>query len=452
MRSTRWSKYATLGSNAIAAHASAYAVYGGPNKRGDPHNNAGIIDKAAWLLGRDVGTGAASFAGIAVTPIGHHDTGALWYHLLVNDLGSSATFRDFRYHAINSAYNELFGSSDPRSLQTKGAVNAVGIWSYSSSMNSGSNDPIAIADMTISGAWKKHLIYTEPVPGTRYGKVYHRSRSCSMLGTCSWSTPAMVDYGAGGVSAVVFNGSLWAFYKYDISNSIRCKKLSSSGVWQTCGTFGNYTSDRVPSAAVLGDEIVLFFKEVGAGVRYLKYAFYSGPSGLWSVTQGMGSYRSPEGPWVGGVIDGKLYGAYIFRQTDYDDVVDAFTMDSGHNLDSPWPLTPTCIQVSDHGDPGAGYGHLSSVSAAVFRNRFHVAARHEDHQVAYASYCPSGAGCTYRPEQWSGRSVYTPVYLDDAAYGFITLKADSDGLLYCYEGAWESTPADPVYFLYKSSE
>jgi DNA topoisomerase-1 len=45
-----------------------------------------------------------------------------------------------------------------------------------------------------------------------------------------------------------------------------------------------------------------------------------------------------------------------------------------------------------------------------------------------------------------------PVILDDKAYGSATLKADSDGFLYVFQGGWDQVPSRPLYLVYKASE
>jgi len=64
--------------------------------------------------------------------------------------------------------------------------------------------------------------------------------------------------------------------------------------------------------------------------------------------------------------------------------------------------------------------------------------------IIYASMCSTGAGCTYRPGEWTWN-----VILDPGARDFVTLFEDGVGHLYLF---FRDDSANAIYWRFKRSE
>lgn len=382
-----------------------------------PHYNMGIGTKAGWLLGREPYQGAATFAGVTVTGIGEQKAGSVWYDVLCNRLSSNSKFTQFRTAIEQSAWT-ILGSSDAQ--QADRSVRAVGIWTGDVQESGLDTDyPVSISNFTVSSQARKYIFYREPV-GTN-PRLFYRYRTCPLYQACGWSSASQLSYTAKGPTSVVFNNYLWVFYKYDLNNNIYIRRMDGSGNWSSFSwsPLSTPTTDASPFAIVAYNRIFVFYKSVGSGARRVYYVTWSTSSG-WE-----GPFETPIFTTSGPVVADLYYGwLHVFYEYGY----------TGQNLRYRSYYLGIWSDENYHGST------VGSPALAVFKNRLHVATRASDNSIYYSSYCYSGIGCTYRPNEWTlrvkqdgGARNFLNLISDDGPYGgslYMFLRGKTSNLLY----------------------
>ncbi len=398
------------------------------NRNGDDiYRNMGIPNKAGWLLGREPGLGAVTFAGITVTGIGESDASRVWYDTLANRLSESSNFRVFR-NAIISAAASLFGVGDNKYVQALRSVDAVGIWSSDYWLSFDSDRRVALARFTVSGESRRYLLYKE-VAGTDPDLYARYTTSCIYCGG-GWSAATHVDYTGAGPGAAVFDSKLWVFFKYDLNSNLYYRTLDSSGTWsaRTAPT-GSLTTDNDVAAVVFNGKLHVFYKVVGTGARSLKYNTWTPASG-WLGPYDTGA-TSETGPAVAATLGDKLWLVYL-RDTTAGNLRYRTLTTGGVWSDEVTPPRQHSAAL------------VGSPAAYVYLNRLHVAGRSAANDLVFSGYCPSGAGCYYRIDDWS-----QSVVLDMGGRASPCLWDEGLNNLYMF---YRSTGSNALWWNYKRSE
>ncbi|MDI7268506.1 MAG: M4 family metallopeptidase, partial [Myxococcota bacterium] len=366
------------------AHFSNYGRWGGSF-----YDDMGIPSKSGWLLGREAGLGSDTFAGISVTGIGEVDAGRVWYDVLTNRLNSNSNFTIFR-NAVIGAAASLFGVGNNRYVQALNSVDAIGLHSYDYWYNFDSHHRVALAIFTVSGQERRYIFYREPVDADP--RLFFRFRTCPIYVGCDWSAATFLDYTGRGPGAVVFDGKLWVFYKYDLDNYIWYRTLDSAGSWSGWQRpTGTPTTDSDLAATAFDGKLYLFYKTVGAGATAIAYRTWT-PGGVgWQGPFSAGGASTEGGPAAVAPLINRLRLVYLRGTTSPNlrqrsmTTAGAWTAEStpSDNLNTAWVGSPT---------------------AHLFRSRLHVAGRSSPaNEIIYRSLCDDAAGCTYRPG--NGRST-----------------------------------------------
>ncbi len=374
--------------------------------------SASTFSKAFYLLGRPSNAGPVTYAGVTVYPIGAANAAKVWYHTMVFYLTETTDYLAFRNNLEASA--QIVFSGDYRYLRTKQALAAVGLWT-SEQWDTGvqTDRRMALERFTVSGQSRLYALYKEPVGSAPRLRVAYRL--CAIGPGCTWTAPVNISWTGAGVDATVYDGKLWVFYKYDISDQIYFKTMDNTGAWSGTSTL-NVTTDNDVEAVVHDGELWVLYKQVGSSaLRYKKYT----PAGGWSAEGTVPGVASKFGP--GAVSYNGSLRVYFVND-----------LGGGATTLKSIRLAPGSIWAPQETVPNqSATVYVSSPSAEVFKNRVHVAVR-DSSKTNMISLCLSGTGCTYRPGEHTnmvrtyiqGQSSPATITLDqaDGALYALTLR------------------------------
>lgn len=163
------------------------------NKSDDYHQNAGVGNKACYLLGYDPAGTNNTFGGITVTSKGRIATGKTYYYAIDGQyFGESYESYDTYRTALESAaqyYDSLYPGSGMY-LQTINAMDAIGIWK--------SDGALPLARTNYRSTAVKHvkdtecpmiyLFFTKDYPRSVF-YIYYNKISSRTCGTAGWYGP-----------------------------------------------------------------------------------------------------------------------------------------------------------------------------------------------------------------------------------------------------------------------
>ncbi len=363
------------------AHLSNYNHWGA-----ETHRNGLILGHGAYLLARSSSAPAINHAGVSTQGIGPDDTGDIYYRYIQTAASSSDMFHDFA--AKMAEESDALFSGDWRHDRTVRAVGSTGLFfgSYVSATSSDVDAGAAeLATFQVGATNRTYAFYKAP-PVSNGDPLRYRYRTCALNdSSCSWNSETHLSWAGAAPSAVEYGGQLYVFAKYDLNNSIRFKRLNSSGVWSGTITVPTATTDSAVSATVFGSNLYLFYKEVGAGQQQIRYMTYNGSSwsGPFTISSGARSEDGPAAEAVGSFL-------YVFyregtgtRNLKYRTWSVLFGW-SGESTHSTQDFAITDPRVMYEG------------------GRIHVVGeRYTNGAGAYTSRCIGGTGCTYRPNEWT---------------------------------------------------
>jgi len=359
----------------------------------DVHDNNGIANKFAWLLGREPSEGSANHAGIGVTGIGAADTAHLLYDVILSSLTRTTNLHQFRNAVVNRAWLKW---SDTRAYKARDAINAIGLWSSDIDTGLGTRGHVALATHYIRrpSEVRKYLFWRD----SDQTRLYYTYQTCNTLfgssasgeHPCGWVTPTQISSTDEGPSASYFDDKLWVFFKSDVDNRLYYRTINEWGIWSESDeevVEAHNDIDESPSAIAFDGYLYVFYRR--QPTPWYNYAYYVrwSPSTGWEGPYDAGFFHVEDSPVAVGPLGGKLY--LVFKR-DVPNCIGYATMPSSADHTN-WVDSMECIEIESPGPP----------AAAVFRNRLHIAAKSLGDDVYYTSYCPVGAGCTYRPGEWT---------------------------------------------------
>ncbi len=383
--------------------------------------NATIVDRAAYLMGRDTSAGATTFAGRTVTGIGNINASFVVYDVVRDHLALSDTMYDMT-NAWVDASALRFGTPSTNFTNAVAAIQAVGLW-YGGYLEPdiGSESRSSFAPFTVSGQARTYVAYR----GYLTNDLRVRYRASTLSGSI-WSSATTIASSSSGPSLQPHGGALWVAYRNTATNVVTTRTLTSSGSWTAAASLpGSVTTDSDVALMEFGGNLYVFYRSLGSGSRPIHYMVRSGGTWYGPSTTGASSDSGP----AAAVVGNRLYVVYrrgttslnmFYRYLEtslFSDELNVPRQTSQHLTTSPAQGTPTAI----------GY-----------RGRLHVAARSTDNRTRYSSYCycaSNPCACTYRAGEWT-QTVSLP---QQVAMGPPVLYTDAGG----------AAPFDnPLYLVY----
>jgi Zn-dependent metalloprotease len=362
------------------------------------HSNAGIINKAAYLLGRKPEEGSETHHGVSVTGIGNHAE-YIWYDVLSNWLTSSAQFVDFGNAVVNSAFS-LYGYGENHT-QSQRAVQAVGIWSPDFTFNLKASFPFSVISKFSMQGQKRNFMFFQGY-GKSHKDLQYSYNKCSSLMNCTWSKPETLE-NAKGATALQYQDKIWIFFSSEPDNRIYYRTIDKTGALSAANPLpGSPSTDQALSATVFNKKIYLFYKAPGdkdQEIRYLRY------DSEWA-TPNETEIRSDYGPSAVATLDKKLW---LFVKSVSDDSVAYRSMDVNESW-SPHYKVPNTQTVR------------TTPVTAVYRNKLHLITGWQPYYTSCDLPCTS-------VKDWSSN-----VAQDFSGQPSFSLHAGYDGWLYLFHG------------------
>jgi hypothetical protein len=361
------------------------------------HNDGGVIRKLGWLLGREPSEGPVSFGGQAnITGIGHLEAGALLHDVMTGFATATTDLNQFGVLLRQAAHARyVFG---PPFFEVQRAVHAVGLWRPDQALagaNSSSLRP-ATQSFTVGSEDRIYYFFTELNATGLDHDIKMQHRTCHLnLNTCSFSAPIDLGVdtrdGMGGLGVARTSDQMHVFYGSGPFNPLRQVTIDSNGA---VGTEHSYSSTPVYGSPAVVPLVLL-------GVPVLD-VYYRGadasppdPAPIYNILVSVADPNQYEGPVNTGLtasgsldtatVDGTTYVVYVD-----DGKFKAFTP---ANPSDPVIVPPLQEDVTVVGS--------ASAANTWVHDRLHVAAQTPEGRVAYKSFCPPGATCTYRPDDWT---------------------------------------------------
>jgi hypothetical protein len=367
-----------------------------------------ILTKFIQLFSRDPFEGSVLYGGGTVPPgIGRAAAEQLVYDVVMTELGTAdGTLTSAAYDIVLEAAYSL---STTQAEAVMRSAFATGFWLEGATIapTIATDARLAVHRFTVSGSPRTFLFYKAPAEVTGWSKIYYREMNCTLWPNCTPSASILLDWAGDGAGVTTHDGSMYVFYKYDISDEIHYRSMDSSGVWSSYNTMPSWVHAVGPVAAESrGGNLLVYYTDPTYSSR-VSYAARIGTT--WS-----GPYRTSvyaylgSGPSVANV-NGTSY--LVYNQAG-----------TVHALSSTTPFAWSATGIS--------FGPISgSPSAVSHRDRLDVIHRGTNGQMRYASHCPGF--CGYRPGETSqvvtiGYSAAPPLlYVDPGGYWGETLYAIS---------------------------
>jgi hypothetical protein len=305
-----------------------------------------------------------------VTGIGGNDASLVFYGAINQYLSTSPTFSDLRDALLDSAEDQ-FGGTSSQYNQTRGTVDAMGYWTHKYDFGFASDRVPSTAYFMVNGSARRYVFDIEG------GSLKYRYRTCTYSGMCSWSAATSVYSATNGVSAVVHDGVLWAFWDYN--NSVYYKKFYSDGTVSSLFMRSGASTSAPPVALHVAPNLLyLLYRDVAPFSTTATVRLMQLNGATWSAaTATQVSTRSPFSAIANDDV-------HLFYRDNYLNVVfkmfdrSAQTWTTQHAAYGAW------LQSDDSYGP----------SVALYRGRLHV--------VANMDYSPIGlddtvltASCAY---------------------------------------------------------